>query len=86
MTVTTTGTTQPERGARASTRRRRWSLLDARLAPFVFLLPFMAVFVVFRLWPLVQAVEMSFQDVKALEGNEWVGTTNYQASWPTRSS
>jgi arabinosaccharide transport system permease protein len=54
-------------------------LLDARLAPFVFLLPFMAVFVVFRIWPLVQAIEMSFQDVQGLTGNDWVGFENYQA-------
>jgi arabinosaccharide transport system permease protein len=63
----------------AETRRRHWSLLDARLAPFVFLLPFMAVFVVFRLWPLITAVEMSFQNVKSLQGNAWVGLDNYQS-------
>jgi arabinosaccharide transport system permease protein len=59
-------------------RARRWSLLDARFAPFVLLAPFLLVFVVFRLWPLVQAVEMSFQDVKGLQGNDWVGLENYQ--------
>ena len=42
------------------------------LAPFVFLLPFMAIFVVFRVWPLIQAVEFSFQDVQGLQGNEWL--------------
>ena len=41
------------------TRRRRWSLFDARLAPFVFLLPFMSVFLVFRVWPVVQVLEMT---------------------------
>jgi arabinosaccharide transport system permease protein len=65
--------------AAGQARRRRWSLFDARLAPFVFLLPFMAVFVVFRVWPVVQAVEMSFQDVKGLSGNDWVGLENYEA-------
>jgi arabinosaccharide transport system permease protein len=64
---------------RAGVRRRRWTLLDARLAPFVFLAPFMIVFLVFRVWPLVQAVEMSFQDVQSLQGNDWVGLENYQA-------
>jgi arabinosaccharide transport system permease protein len=58
---------------------RRPSLLDARFAPFVLLAPFLVVFVVFRLWPLAQAVEMSFQDVKALQGNDWVGLDNYSA-------
>jgi arabinosaccharide transport system permease protein len=45
----------------------------------VFLAPFMAVFVVFRVWPLIQAVEMSFQDVQGLQGNDWVGLENYQS-------
>jgi arabinosaccharide transport system permease protein len=63
---------------KAMVGRRRWSLLDARLAPFVFLLPFMLVFVIFRIWPLIQAVEMSFQDVQGLQGNDWVGLENYQ--------
>jgi arabinosaccharide transport system permease protein len=78
MTATTPGTTRTAGDPRAGSRRRRWSLLDARLAPFVFLLPFMAVFVVFRVWPLVQAVEMSFQDVQGLSGNDWVGLENYE--------
>src|SRR5688572_33126671 len=64
--------------AHTATRRRRWSLLDARLAPFVFLLPFLAIFVVFRVWPLIQAVVFSFQDVQGLQDNDWVGLENYQ--------
>jgi arabinosaccharide transport system permease protein len=75
-----TTTTAPPATATARTRtgRRRWSLLDARLAPFVFLLPFMVIFLVFRIWPLIQAVIFSFQDVQAIAGNDWVGLTNYQ--------
>jgi arabinosaccharide transport system permease protein len=64
--------------AGASPGRRRWTLLDARLAPFVFLTPFLVVWIVFRIWPLIQAVEMSFQDVQGLQNNEWVGIENYQ--------
>jgi arabinosaccharide transport system permease protein len=73
-------TTSPPAAAAPQTRvgRRRWSLLDARVAPFVFLLPFTAIFVVFRVWPLIQAVEFSFQDVQGIQGNEWVGLENYQ--------
>ena len=73
-----TGSTPPPRISSPSATRRL-SLTDARFAPFVFLLPFMIVFVVFRLWPLLQAVEMSFQDVQALQGNDWVGLDNYTA-------
>jgi arabinosaccharide transport system permease protein len=74
MTTTTTSV-----APNAGVGRRRWTLLDARLAPFVFLAPFMIVFLVFRIWPLIQAVEMSFQDVQGLQGNDWVGLENYQA-------
>lgn len=74
--INPTSASRGEAGRRAG--RRRLSVRDARLAPFVFLAPFMAVFVVFRVWPLIQAVEMSFQDVQGLEGNEWVGLDNYQ--------
>ena len=44
----------------------------------MFLLPFMAIFVVFRVWPLIQAVVFSFQDVQGIQGNDWVGLENYQ--------
>jgi arabinosaccharide transport system permease protein len=75
----TAGTRRTAGDTRAGAGRRRWSLFDARFAPFVFLAPFMAVFVVFRVWPLIQAVEMSFQDVQGLQGNDWVGLENYQS-------
>ena len=62
----------------------------------MFLLPFMAIFLVFRVWPLIQAVVFSFQDVQGLQGNDWVGLENYQrifnapavhdGAWRTRSS
>ena len=73
-----TTTAPPEVAVRVGTPGRRWSLLDARLAPFVLLLPFMAIFVVFRIWPLIEAVLFSFQNVKGISGNEWVGLANYE--------
>jgi arabinosaccharide transport system permease protein len=76
--MTTTTAPPATATAHAKVGRRRWTLLDARLAPFVFLLPFMAIFLVFRVWPLIQAVVFSFQDVQAISGNDWVGLANYQ--------
>jgi arabinosaccharide transport system permease protein len=76
--MTTTPVPEVTAMAKARVGRRRWSLLDARLAPFVFLAPFMAIFVVFRVWPLIQAVVFSFQDVKGIYNNRWVGLKNYQ--------
>ena len=79
MTTAEHPAANPTSAAKATPGRRRWSVFDARLAPFVFLFPFLAIFIVFRIWPLFQAVEMSFQDVKGLGGNEWVGFENYQS-------
>jgi arabinosaccharide transport system permease protein len=76
--MTTTTATDAVVSVQPRIGRRRWTLLDARLAPVVFLLPFMAIFVVFRVWPLLQAVVFSFQDVQGISGNDWVGVENYQ--------
>jgi arabinosaccharide transport system permease protein len=76
--MTTATAERTATASQARTTRRRWSLFDARLAPFVFLAPFMAIFLVFRVWPLIQAVEFSFQDVQGIQGNDWVGLENYR--------
>lgn len=79
MTRTTADPRPNAATATVNVGRRRWSLTDARLAPFVFLAPFMAIFLVFRIWPLFQAGKMSFEKVRSLQNNEWVGLANYQS-------
>lgn len=61
-------------------RTVRAALFDARLAPYVFLLPFLAIFVVFRLYPAISAGVMSFQEVRGTESQEWVGLANYESA------
>lgn len=52
-------------------------LYSQKAAPYVFVLPFVIVFLVFFLYPLISAVIMSFQQVRG--GNStWVGLKNYQ--------
>jgi len=57
--------------------RVRGVLLDARLAPYVFLAPFLLVFLVFRVWPTINAVIMSFQRWEGTEMTGWVGIDQY---------
>jgi arabinooligosaccharide transport system permease protein len=83
MTTATAERSTGAESAKAGVGRRRWSLLDPRLAPFVFLAPFLIIFLVFRIWPLFQAVQMSFEDVRGLQNNEWVGLENYQSVFDT---
>ncbi len=54
-------------------------LFNRKLAPFVFLTPFLAVFLVFKVWPVILAVIMSFQDFQGVQSQEFVGLANYQS-------
>jgi multiple sugar transport system permease protein len=56
------------------TRRRRWKLL-----PWLFLLPALVLFAVFKFVPMVRAIEMSFHEVRPYLGDQWVGLDNYTA-------
>ena len=48
-----------------------------RIAPYVLLLPFYALFATFTLWPLLQNILISFQRVD-LTRYTWIGLKNYQ--------
>ena len=52
-------------------------LYSQKAAPYVFILPFLLTFAIFFVYPLINAVIMSFQKVSA-RGNTWVGLKNYQ--------
>ncbi|MDR1788615.1 MAG: sugar ABC transporter permease [Treponema sp.] len=50
---------------------------DWRIAPYVFVLPFILSFSIFWIYPLASAVRMSFQNI--LPGQvSWIGLKNYQ--------
>jgi arabinosaccharide transport system permease protein len=48
-----------------------------KIVPIVFLAPFMAIFLVFKVYPVILAVIMSFQNFQGVKSQEWVGLTNY---------
>ena len=51
---------------------------NKRVVPVVFLAPFMIVFLVFKVYPVILAVIMSFQNFQGVQSQEWVGLANYQ--------
>lgn len=51
-------------------------LYSVKVAPYVFVLPFILTFVIFFLYPLISTVLMSFQDIKG-SGSQWIGFKNY---------
>ena len=55
----------------------RQLLYSQKLAPYVFIAPFIITFTVFFAYPFINTVLMSFQDIKG-SGTTWVGFKNYQ--------
>lgn len=51
-------------------------LYSQKVAPFVFVLPFILSFLIFWIYPLGSSITMSFQKIGAVN-TEWIGTANY---------
>lgn len=63
------------------TTKRRYQLGNSqKIAPYVFVLPFILSFLIFFAYPLVNAVIMSFQEVLPGE-TSFVGLDNYEKLW-----
>ena len=52
-------------------------LYSQKIAPYVFVLPFVLSLLIFWLYPLVSGIVMSFQEV-SFGVTSWIGTANYQ--------
>ena len=48
-------------------------LYSQKVAPYVFVLPFVISLLVFWLYPLISGIVMSFQDI-SFGGSQWVGS------------
>lgn len=55
-------------------RSRRFA---RKIVPFVFLAPFLVMFVLFRVWPIISAFHLSFQELKGIGTSTFVGISNY---------
>ena len=62
---------------RAPQREPRRFSLRGRLAPYLFILPFIAVFVAFGVYPLIFTLRLSFTNWRGSGAAEWVGLDNY---------
>jgi len=68
------GSAQKDRAATI----RSWKRRARRLTPYLFILPKIAIFAAFLLYPLVQAVLLSFKGGAILSGMRNVGFANYR--------
>jgi arabinosaccharide transport system permease protein len=49
-----------------------------KVVPYVFLAPFLILFLIFRIWAIIQAVLLSFEKVQGVGSTQWIGLGNYQ--------
>ncbi|WP_020662217.1 carbohydrate ABC transporter permease [Amycolatopsis benzoatilytica] len=64
--------------ARAPRRRRRTLPWRRLLAPYVFVLPFVVVFLAFSVYPLFFTLRLSFTDWHGSGAAHWIGLDNYR--------
>ena len=55
----------------------RQLLYSQKIAPYVFVAPFIITFLVFFAYPLISTIMMSFQEITG-SGTRWIGLKNYQ--------
>ncbi len=51
---------------------------STRIAPYVFILPFLIIFSIFFLYPAITSIVMSFHDVQSFDHWEFTGLANYK--------
>jgi multiple sugar transport system permease protein len=64
----------------AASRPRRRSR-RAALGPWLYLAPALVLLAVFRFWPTIWGVYLSFFDVRPYLGNQWVGFANFREAF-----
>ena len=62
----------------AVARRQMWWSVQARVAPYLFVLPFALVFAIFMAYPLAASLSMSFQKTVGNKPVAFVGFANYR--------
>ncbi len=65
--------------ATTSKSRKTFNILrDPKIAPYVFVLPFLISFALFFLYPLLSTVQMSFQEINGFSDVRFIGLQNYK--------
>lgn len=62
----------------APAKRARRFQFGPALTPWLFLAPALAIFGLFKFWPMAQAVQMSLHEVRPYLGDRFVGLDNYR--------
>jgi len=80
MTTSTLPSAAPQRARRdpvPRSRRNGTAKLRRRSAPYLFVLPFIVIFLAFSVYPLIFTARLSFTNWRGSGSAEWVGWDNY---------
>jgi len=75
--TTSVASPRPRPAAHPRMRRRGAAALRRRAAPYLFVLPFIVIFLAFSVYPLVFTARLSFTNWRGSGAAEWVGWENY---------
>lgn len=64
-----------------SAPKRRFSLNDPKVVPYVLVLPFILYFLLVYFYPAITTIIMSFQKLEGPNHATFIGTTNYERMW-----
>lgn len=74
-----TTTTLKEQAAHATlTRSERWTLLQQKIAPYLFISPFLILFAVFGLYPIFKSLQLSTYVTNGPKDAVFIGLGNFQ--------
>lgn len=52
-------------------------LYNKKIVPWIFISPFIIVFIIFKVWPILYSAFLSLYEMNGLQGGEFVGLKNY---------
>jgi len=71
-------TTVVNPSVQSETRSPRWFTLQHKLAPYLFVAPFLLIFLTFGLWPIVKSLILAFYATNGPKSNVFVGWNNFR--------
>jgi len=63
---------------RPAERQASWFTLQHRVAPYLFVAPFVLIFLTFGLWPIIKSLILAFYATNGPKSNVFVGTGNFR--------
>jgi multiple sugar transport system permease protein len=61
--------------------KRVWRQSAPHRAGYAFILPVLILFLLFRVWPTINGLLLSFQDYRIRGGTTWIGFANFRDLW-----